>query len=247
VELNWTTFLLEMVNFLVLVWILKHFLFRPVQEVIARRRAGIEKTLSDAKGLHENAEALRHQYEGRLADWEQERRLAREALIREIETERTQRRAELHADLDKEREKGRVAEEHRRADALRGLEQTALAQAARFAARLLASAAGPETEARLVELAIAELRQLPPTKIATLRNHPAGSNAMTVTSAFPLTEGQRVRLTQALATLTGNESPLRFEQDDSLIAGLHIAIGPWILAANLRDELQAFTEAGHGE
>jgi len=47
-ELSWSTFLLEIINFLVLVWILKHFLYKPVLDVIARRRSGIEKTLADA-------------------------------------------------------------------------------------------------------------------------------------------------------------------------------------------------------
>lgn len=246
-ELNWTTFLLELVNFLVLVWILKRFLYRPVQEVIARRRAGIERTLADAKDLRESADALRHQYESRLADWEQERRLAREALIREIEAERTRRRAELQAGLDKEREKERVVEERRHVGALRELERTALAQGASFAARLLSAVAGPDTETRLIEQVIADLQQLPASRAAALRNPQAEVKQILVASAFPLTEGQRLRLTQVLSSLTGNTPPVRFEEDSSLIAGLHIGIGPWILAANIRDELQGFVEMGHGE
>ncbi len=38
-ELNWSTLLLEIVNFLVLVWILKRFLYRPVLQVIEERRS----------------------------------------------------------------------------------------------------------------------------------------------------------------------------------------------------------------
>ena len=40
-ELNWTTFALEIVNFLALLWILKRFLYRPVLATLAERRAGI--------------------------------------------------------------------------------------------------------------------------------------------------------------------------------------------------------------
>ena len=36
-ELNWTTFALEAVNFMVLVWILKRFLYKPVLAAIAQR------------------------------------------------------------------------------------------------------------------------------------------------------------------------------------------------------------------
>ena len=53
-ELNWSTFVLEILNFLVLVWILKRFLYKPVLAVIARRREGIEKSLAEARSLHED-------------------------------------------------------------------------------------------------------------------------------------------------------------------------------------------------
>jgi len=62
-ELNWTTFALEAVNFLVLVWILKRFLYKPVLGVIARRRAAIDRALEEAQTRHAEAQALE-----RLAD-----------------------------------------------------------------------------------------------------------------------------------------------------------------------------------
>lgn len=39
-QIDWTTFVLEIVNFLALVWLLKRFLYTPVLDVLARRRAG---------------------------------------------------------------------------------------------------------------------------------------------------------------------------------------------------------------
>jgi len=76
-DLSWSTFVLEIINFLVLVWILKRFLYKPVLDVIARRRAGIEKSMADAEALHADAEKLQEQYEDRLAVWDQERLQAR--------------------------------------------------------------------------------------------------------------------------------------------------------------------------
>lgn len=40
-DFDWTTFILEIINFLILIWILKHFLYRPVLKVISERRSGI--------------------------------------------------------------------------------------------------------------------------------------------------------------------------------------------------------------
>ena len=242
-ELSWSTFVLEIFNFLVLVWILKRFLYKPVLDVIRRRRAGIEKTLADAEVLHADAEKLREQYEGRLTDWDQERRQAREALLRELEGERAVKMTELQSSLELERETAQVAEARRQADAVRKIEETALMQGARFATSLLEQASGPDTEARLVELVAAELTQLPAERIAALRNSYGKTlEAIVVVSAFELPDAQRERLKQALATVTSPNIPLRFEQNSELLAGVRIIIGPWVLGVNLQDELKGFVE-----
>jgi F-type H+-transporting ATPase subunit b len=247
-ELSWSTFVLEIINFLILVWILKHFFYQPVLNVIARRRAGIEKALADAEALHAEAEKLRERYEGRLAEWDQERQQAREALARELGAERARKMAELQTALEQEREKERVAEARRQADVRRKIEETALVQAARFATRLLEQAAGPDTEARLVKQVADQLTQLPADRIATLRNSYGKTlDVIVVVSAVPLPDDQRQRLEQALATVTSPNIPLRFEQNSELLAGVRITIGAWVLGANLRDELKGFMELAHGE
>lgn len=37
-ELSWTTFSLELINFLILIWILKRFLYAPIQKTILERK-----------------------------------------------------------------------------------------------------------------------------------------------------------------------------------------------------------------
>ena len=245
-ELNWSTFVLEIINFLVLVWILKRFFYRPVLEVIARRRAGIEQTLAESRQLQTDAEALQTQYQERLADWEQERQRAREQLADEIEAERTRRLATLQSQLEQEQEKARVAEARRQADAVHKAEETALMQAAGFASRLLEPLAGPELEQRLLDLMLEQLSRLSDERIAALRNS-CGRTAETimVSSAWPLSETRRERLRQALTATMGSSLPLRFEQDSALLAGLRISIGAWQLSANLQDELKSLAEFAH--
>ena len=51
--------MLEVVNFLVLVWMLKRFLYKPVLEAIAQRKAAIDKTLSDAASATGRRESAR--------------------------------------------------------------------------------------------------------------------------------------------------------------------------------------------
>lgn len=240
-ELSWTTFILEIVNFLVLVWILKRFLYKPVLEVIARRRAGIEKTLADARDLQTHADKLREQYEGRLADWEKERQQARDVLAAELEAERRRRLDALQAELQQQREKARKIEARRQADTVRELETAALQQSARFAARLLEQASGPDTQTRLVDLLIDALSRLPAERITALQNSYGKTQEIAVLSALPLSDDQRRRLKQSLANVLP-DAAIRFGQDHNLIAGLRITVGAWVLAANVRDELRGFAE-----
>lgn len=247
-ELNWSTFVLEILNFLVLVWILKRFLYQPVLEIIARRRAGIEQRLQEATALQDNAASLQRKYEGRLAEWEAERTRARETLARDLEQERKTRLAEITAAIAQEREKARVGEARRQEDLLHRYTQTALAQGARFASRLLERASGPDTEARLIELFIEELEQLPADQRTALRAAQAAPAApVLVHTAYALPEATRQRLAAALAALCGADAALQFGQDSALLAGVRVTVGAWILGASVRDELNGFVELSRAE
>ncbi|MGD2167453.1 MAG: F0F1 ATP synthase subunit delta [Gammaproteobacteria bacterium] len=245
-ELNWSTFVLEIINFLVLVWILKRFLYQPVLDVIAARRKSIEEQIAQAHTIEEQAQALKAQYTGRLSEWETERRRAREQLAHEIDQERARRLSGIQSAFEQEREKGRVAEARRQAEQRRALELQALSQGAAFSSRLLAQACGPELEGRLLNLLIDGLRDMTEMQQDRLRSQCADtSQVVDVTSAFTLSAEQRERLIAALREVCAESVPVRFSQDEKLLAGLRIVVGDWVLAANVRDELKGFTELAH--
>jgi F-type H+-transporting ATPase subunit b len=241
VELNWTTFILEIVNFLVLVWLLKHFFYQPVQAMVARRQQGITSQLKEADERHQQADELRQQYEHRLADWEDEREAARQSLRHELEAERSRLLQELQQSLRAEREKSTVLGARQLDERVREAEVQALAQGARFVARLLERVASPEVEVRLFELLLAELRELPPSELEALQTLQEGKPvAVVVSSVYPLAEGQRQLLQQQLQALVSASLHFSYQQNPALVAGLHVTVGPWVLHANLRDELKTF-------
>jgi F-type H+-transporting ATPase subunit b len=243
VELSWSTFVLEIINFLVLVWILKRFLYQPVLDVIAQRRKSIETKLDEAHAIEHEAEALKEQYNGRLAAWESERRRAKDELDGQIEQERARQLEDLRGSLEREREKARVSGERELAEQARAIEEQALRQAAEFASRLLREASGPELEERLLGLLIDGLHGLSQEQLDRLREH-CGDPAteIEVASAYPLSAAQRERLTAALGAAFATSPRIAFREDAQLLAGLRIVIGAWVLAVNVRDELTGFTE-----
>jgi len=241
VEANWTTFLLEAVNFLVLVWILKHFLYKPVLGVIEKRRAAIEASLAEAKKTKADAEALDKQSRDRLDALDRERQAARDALDKEIAALRQRRTDELVANLEQERERGRVLAERRTADEDRRREGQAVQAGVAFTAKLLARVAGPDLEARLVDMAVQDLLALPPERAEALRAAvPAGTTAV-VTTSLPLEGDRRKALTSALEALLMGAAPTwEFREDVGVVCGVRVSLGPWVLKASLADELEFF-------
>ena len=245
-ELNWSTFLLEIINFLILVWLLKHFFYKPVLDVIRRRRTAIEKVLSDAEKKHADAEVLHDQFENRLAEWEKERQTAYTELEKEIQAEHSRRMEALHAALEQETEKNRVIVQHK-IDAERlHTEELALNQGARFASRLLSVAAGPEMEKRLIDLLLKDLSTLPDEKKNSLRTAADNSvDIVMISSAYPLDDDTQRKLEKSLAANLNVNLPVQYVHDKDLQAGLRITIGDWVLHANLQDELKSFVDIAH--
>lgn len=242
-ELNWTTFVLEAVNFLVLVWILKRFLYKPVLAAVAQRKAAIDKTLSDAQVRQADAQALEKQFQNRLADWEHEKEGLRTAFLEEVNQHRAQMMDALENSLAKERERARVVEERRLRELQDKAEIEGMATGLKFTARLLARLASPELEKRLVDLALEDLALQPREQLEAIRAacEKADSRARVIT-CFPLPEPGRVVLTEKLREMTKNRLSMEFTEDNRLLAGLRIGIGPWVLRANLQDELVSFAD-----
>lgn len=246
-ELNWSTFVLEVINFLILVWLLKHFLYQPVLNVISQRRQRIEAEISQAAREQEKADALKQQYEQRLTEWEQDKRDVLDDLERQIEQERSKRLQQLDDEVERQRLKYQARDEQQQNQWRNQAETEALQLGGAFAARLLKGLTGPELDLRLQQLFIEQLADLPESAMKALREGWQGKDArIEITSATALDNKRQQAIRQALEKKLGqSEAQWRFHQDNTLIAGLRVTIGGWVIQANLQDELRFFAEAAH--
>lgn len=239
---DWTTFLLEIGNFLVLLWLLKRFLYAPVQDVVHRRQSRIEQALTDAQAVRADAEALQARLAGQLADWERQQETARVALHDDIATERARLMAQLQTTLEQERARAQVLAERQRAEFTAVLERQALTAAAAFVSRLLQRCASSALEARVIALALEDLEALDAERRSALQRTLSEATDVSVLSAFPLDDAARLSIERALSGLAGTPLCPIYTTDPDLLAGVRITAGPWVLAANLRDELRSFLE-----
>ena len=242
-DFDWTTFILEIVNFLILVWILKRFLYQPVLDIIDKRRAGIDQAMADAQRIEDEAKALKQKNEQFLVDWENEKESAHARLSTELAELRERKLAELTQKIAEETERRKIIDERRRLEYEKRVEDKAIEQGVTFASQLLSRMATPELEAQLFQLLLKDLASLGETDKQSLRDAAAAlSSPITVPSVFPLSDKQRNDLATCLSEIIQQNANLEFQCNAQLLAGIHIQIGPWILHANLRDELKFFSK-----
>jgi F-type H+-transporting ATPase subunit b len=242
--LDWSTFLLEVINFLILVWILKRFLYAPVKAAIERRQRRVEAILADAESQRAEADRLRAEYESREQEWERERASARADFDQSLTVERTRRIQAIEQEIERQRQQADTLDARRQEEAERRTQERALELAATFAATLLSRIADPNLETRLLEMLSEDLESLDERQrgalAATVREDGPG---VRVRSAYPLSDVHRSALESALSQAAGVPLKCDFGEDPELIAGLRIEADYLVLQANLREELRFFAEA----
>ena len=235
-QFDLTTFIFEIINFLILIWILQRLFYKPLLEVIAKRKQFIDQTLADAKAIQAQATEQRVLYENRQKAWEQEKQTAINALNVQLEQEKVAAMQQLTVDLEAERQKYKVTQLHKQHELEQQAEKQAMRNAAKFASLLLKQTAGQELETRLFELLLSRITSLP--KALALPN----TQTIQVSSVYPLNAAQREQLEQQLGKQLSQATRFDYQENPELIAGLRIDIGAWVLNANLQHELQGFTE-----
>ncbi len=237
---DWWTFALQAVNFLILAWLLQHFLYQPVARVVAARRAESDKLLADAEAGRKRAqdletEALR-QREGFATERESMISAAREAASKEAQAMLDHAQAQLdQAVAESKLRTTRQAEE-----AALDLRRQAARLAGAMAARLVEEAT-PPAEAFMPRL-IEALAALPESTRLALRAGP-----LDVTSAAPLSPEAQASMRRAIAEHLGADAAPKFIVDASLIAGLELRSPHAALHGNWAADLETLTSEVAGD
>lgn len=242
-ELNWTTFLLEIVNFFILVWLLQRFFYRPVKNAIENRKKNIEKTVGEAEEIRLKATELEDRYRNRLKDWEREKDELRSSFLEELEKEKKAAHQQFEIQMKDERERIIEHEKLKGEEAAMKAQSDAFDLSLGFVSRMLSRLASSELEKRLIDLTIEQLssNEIIESMRKNLGNGSSGN--IVCASAYTMDGEQQSKLTDALKLLVNGEISVEFQLDDELISGLEITMGSYIIQANLKHELQYFAQS----
>ena len=155
-RIDWWTLALQATNFLVLVWLLQHFLYRPVQGIIAERQQRIDRVIAEANAAEGAAVGLRAQLEAQRAAIAAERQQALEDAHARAKEEAASLIEHARADAEKLLAEERRRIDRERAEAAEALRLEAIELGVTIARRLLSGAGGASRDWPFLEGALAD-------------------------------------------------------------------------------------------
>jgi len=205
-QIDWFTFVAQLINFAVLLVLLQRFLYRPIARAMAEREANLaaefEKAAQQAEAARQEA-ALFHEKRAELET-------QRTALLDEARQEAAERRRELvqaaRAEADALARSWRAEIEREKARFLMDLRRRVSHEVFRIARQTLADVAQADLETEIANVLIARLENDAQDALPAGLLQRAPPTHITIRSAFPLPDNVQRRLTQASRRLVAQMS-----------------------------------------
>lgn len=241
--IDWFTVAAQVLNFVVLVWLMKRFLYQPILRAIAAREQLIAAQLADAAGQKAEAQRERVEFEAKNQAFEAQRATLLSEAVAQVQVERLRL-------LDSARQAAE-AMSVKRQEALRNdvdnlnqaLAQRVQAEVFAIARKALADLADSSLEERLVAVFIEQLQGLEASAQQRLAEAiELGTEPVLLRSAFELPAAQRRLLQEALNNCFAGEIALRFECKTELLGGIELSCNGQRLAWSISDYLQALEQ-----
>lgn len=237
------TIVAQILNFALLVFLLKRFLYRPILDAMDRREQTIADRLGEAKTKLQQAEEREKEYEERSRELEESKREVLEAAREEAH----QRSVELHAEL---RERIEVRERQWRenlqretADQLESFRDGVGHEILATVRDALADLANRDLDEQLLSTFLGRIDELSDEQVDRLRGPERPGPPLAVVTPRPLQADARRDVTARLEARFGEDSKFVFETDDELVAGVELRCLGHRLGWNVDDYLDALDKS----
>ncbi|MGO9993548.1 MAG: F0F1 ATP synthase subunit delta, partial [Steroidobacteraceae bacterium] len=245
--IDWFTVGAQALNFIILVWLLKRFLYKPILNAVDAREKRIAAELGDADAKKTEAQRERDEFQRKSKEFEQQRAalLAKATDEATVERQRLLDDARKTADaLSAKRQQGLRADAHNLNRAIRRRTQQEVFAIARKA---LTDLAATSLDERMCEVFTRHLRAIDGKAKESLGEAlKTASEPALVRSAFDLPAAQRAAIQKALNETFSADVHVRFETAPDLVSGVELSTNGLKIAWSIADYLSSL-EKGVGE
>jgi F-type H+-transporting ATPase subunit b len=236
--IDWFTVGAQVLNFLILVWLMKRFLYKPILHAIDAREKRIAKELADAHAKRAEAQKERDEFQHKNEEFDRQRA----ALLVKATDEAKAERERL---LDEARKAAESLSAKRR-DALKREQLNFNAEITRrtreevfaIARKTLTDLAATSLEERMSEIFTRRLREMGvQASVGLAEALRTASAPALVRSAFDLPAEQRAAIQNALNETFSAEIRVHFETAPDLISGIELTANGRKVAWSIADYL----------
>jgi F-type H+-transporting ATPase subunit b len=233
-HIDWWTLGLQTVNALVLIWLLAHFLFRPVTDVITARQKAADQLLADARAAKAAAENERDKAAAETARLGQHRSDALKAIEAEAAAEKLAILAEAQAEADRLRTacKSEI-EAERRAEAIASNDRAGELAIA-IATKLLDRFPREARVSVFIAGIAAGLEKLPK---ATRASVGADGSSVHLRTAGAVNEKEIESCRKAISDVVGHPVAVEVSIEPALIAGIELDAPHAVVRNSFRADL----------
>ena len=253
--IDWFTVGAQVLNFVILVWLLKRFLYRPVLDAIDAREARIARQIAEATASQAAALQEQEDFKRRNEDFDVRRDALLKQATADAEAERQRLIDNARQAADASTAKRQEAERNDSERQRRGLAERTRAEVFAITRRVLADLADDPLEERVGAVFLRRLAALDAAALTALASGLDHTTPRaTVRSAFEPAAGQREILRNAIAAALergrgvplGSPLVIVFETAPDLLGGIELVVGGRKLGWNVVEYMDALEQAPDG-
>jgi F-type H+-transporting ATPase subunit b len=236
--IDWFTVVAQAINFLILVWLMKRFLYKPILHAIDAREKRIAAELADADATKAEAKKERDEFQRRNEEFDWQRAALLSTATKEANTERQRLLEEARQAADALSAKRQESLKNDADNLNQAIRRRTQQEVFAIARKALGDLATTSLEERLGEVFTRRLRELNAESKARLGDAvKTASDPALVRSAFDLPAEQRAAIQNALNETFSADVHVRFETTPDLISGIELTANGQKVAWSIADYL----------
>ena len=245
--IDWFTVGAQALNFVILVWLMKHFLYKPILNAIDTREKRIATELADADAKKAEAQKDRDEFQHKNEEFDQQRAALLSQATSEAKAERQRLLEEARQAADALSAKRQETLRNDAQNLNQAISRLTQQEVFAIARKALTDLATTSLEERVGDVFIRRLRETNGQAKADLASAlKTASDPAVVRSAFDLPVEQRVAIQNAINETCSAEINVQFETAPDLVSGIELVTNGQKLAWSIADYV-ASLEKGLGE
>ena len=242
--IDWFTVAAQAINFLLLVWLMKRFLYKPVLRAIDAREKRIEEQLGDAKALKMEALKEKEEFQRKSGIFDRERTELMNAAAEKAKSEKIHLLEEARSSAEILRAKWREDLERDASRLEEDFQRRVREEVFSIVRKTLSDLAGEELESKIIDLFLRRLGKMDEEERKGLAPKTMAPDAsVRLRTAFSLTEEQRNTIGQEVKKLFSLKKEPEFTVEKNLVAGMELSVSGQKISWTIDDYLLSLRES----